>query len=147
MTPSSPSWPPSPSPSPASPPTGGSGSCPSSSPTSYQVNSIQMYCSITDQNFLVLKNLFLVCRTTNGSEWEYLEYRDGCSGEISLNRPSQSEVWPFHKPLHHFFSVRLFDESLLFILPVTLLTVAWNIPKFFEFKTCYIPLKVKDISV
>ena len=36
----------------------------------------------------------------------------------------------------------MFDKSVLFIFPVCLLTVTWNIPKFFELKTCYLPLKV-----
>ena len=34
---------------------------------------------------------------------------------------------------------RLFDKSLVYLLPVTLLTVCWNIPKFFELYTCYLP--------
>ena len=33
----------------------------------------------------------------------------------------------------------MFDKSLMCLLPVTILTVCWNIPKFFELYTCYLP--------
>ena len=34
---------------------------------------------------------------------------------------------------------RLFDRSALYLVPVSVLAVVWNIPKFWEMKTCYIP--------
>ena len=41
---------------------------------------------------------------------------------------------------------RMFDKSALFIFPVCLLAVAWNIPKFFELKTCYLPLNDSSLE-
>ena len=66
-------------------------------------------------------------------------------GEIDCK---QCNAWWFSLLISDFD--RMFDKSVLFIFPVCLLTVTWNIPKFFEFKTCYLPLKVmgdKNISI
>ena len=46
--------------------------------------------------------------------------------------------------LKFFIFFRLFDKSSVFILPVTLFSICWNIPKFFELKTCYFPIDYEN---
>ena len=86
-------------------------------------------------------------RITNGTERKYLDHCVCGSGKILIYWISKSEVrlivnnaWLFSQMITDF--ERMFDKSVIFIFPVCLLTVTWNIPKFFEFKTCYLPLKV-----